>query len=90
MAANGYWCYWHGAAATRASRCSSATVFSRNGRRSVIRPSIIEERIVVADLGPLTVASVYVPNGGKDYDAKMRFLEALVAWAAETQAPAGR
>ena len=45
-----------------------------------------EERIVVADLGPLTVASVYVPNGGKDFDAKLRFLEALVAWAAETQA----
>jgi exodeoxyribonuclease-3 len=32
------------------------------------------------------VASVYVPNGGKDFDAKMRFLEALVAWSVETQA----
>ena len=28
----------------------------------------------------LTVASVYVPNGGKDYPAKLRFLESLTAW----------
>jgi exodeoxyribonuclease-3 len=34
----------------------------------------------------LTVASVYVPNGGKDFEAKMRFLDALVTWSAETQA----
>ena len=33
------------------------------------------------DLGGLTVASVYVPNGGKDFPAKMRFLEALEAFA---------
>ena len=31
---------------------------------------------------PVTVASVYVPNGGKDYDAKLRFLDGLDAWAA--------
>ena len=40
----------------------------------------------MADLGSISVASVYVPNGGKDFDAKMRFLESLVAWSAETQA----
>ena len=38
----------------------------------------MEHRIVVADLGPLRVASVYVPNGGKDYEAKLGFAEALV------------
>ena len=32
-----------------------------------------------------TVASIYVPNGGKDFPAKMRFLEALDAHAAEFQ-----
>jgi exodeoxyribonuclease III len=36
-----------------------------------------ENRIVTADLPGVTVASVYVPNGGKDFPAKMRFLEAL-------------
>ena len=28
------------------------------------------------EIGDLTVASVYVPNGGKDFPAKMQFLEA--------------
>jgi exodeoxyribonuclease-3 len=29
------------------------------------------------------VASVYVPNGGKDFPAKMKFLEALAAWSSD-------
>ncbi len=40
----------------------------------------METRIVQAALGNLTVASVYVPNGGKDYQAKIRFLTDLSAW----------
>ena len=32
-------------------------------------------------LDNLVLASVYVPNGGKDYAAKLRFLQSLVAWA---------
>lgn len=40
-----------------------------------------EARIVEATVGGLTIASVYVPNGGKDFAAKLRFLEALVAHA---------
>jgi exodeoxyribonuclease III len=37
--------------------------------------------------GPaITVASIYVPNGGKDFPAKMNFLEAMDAYAAEHQA----
>jgi len=41
----------------------------------------IETRIVQVALGDLVVASVYVPNGGKDYPAKLGFLKSLVAWA---------
>ena len=52
-----------------------------------------ESRIVAVDLttdaGPVTVASIYVPNGGKDFPAKMRFLEALDAYAESAQS-AGR
>ncbi|MGE0040593.1 MAG: exodeoxyribonuclease III [Vicinamibacterales bacterium] len=48
-----------------------------------------EQRILTATLatpgGPVTVASVYVPNGGKDYQAKLRFLEALDTWASDRQ-----
>jgi len=29
----------------------------------------------------VNVSSIYVPNGGKDFDAKVRFLEALIAHA---------
>ena len=45
-----------------------------------------ETRVLEATLGELVVTSVYVPNGGKDLDAKMRFLEALVAYAARIHA----
>jgi exodeoxyribonuclease-3 len=49
-----------------------------------VHPSFdIESRVVVADLGSVHVASVYVPNGGKDYEAKLRFAEALSAWVDE-------
>jgi exodeoxyribonuclease-3 len=41
----------------------------------------IETRIVQVALDNLVVASVYVPNGGKDYPAKLRFLESLVDWS---------
>jgi exodeoxyribonuclease III len=43
----------------------------------------------VAEVGELTVASVYVPNGGKDLGAKLRFLEALDGFAEAARA-AGR
>jgi exodeoxyribonuclease-3 len=80
VAPDGYWCYWHGgrgysgvALLVRRGLCQASPGFSH--------PHFdLEQRIVVADLGSMCVASVYVPNGGKDYDAKVRFLQALVEW----------
>jgi exodeoxyribonuclease-3 len=46
----------------------------------------MEARIVQASVGDLTVASVYVPNGGKDYAAKLAFLDKLADWAAQLHA----
>ncbi|HKU45808.1 MAG TPA: exodeoxyribonuclease III [Burkholderiales bacterium] len=43
----------------------------------------MESRIVQAELGNLVVASVYVPNGNKDYAAKIEFVKRLIAWAGE-------
>jgi exodeoxyribonuclease-3 len=85
----GYCCYWHGeggysgvALLARQSTFPEPPAFSH--------PSFdMERRIVVGDLGALRVASVYVPNGGKDYEAKLRFLDGLARWAAETDS-AGR
>jgi exodeoxyribonuclease-3 len=89
VAANDYWCYWHGATAYSGVALLVSQRFVQE-RPAFRHPSFDhEERIVAADLGSISVASVYVPNGGKDYDAKLRFLRSLDEWAAETSA-AGR
>src|SRR5258706_1201213 len=78
----GYWCYWHGykgysGVALHVSTAVAAT------RPTCLHPEFnFENRIAVAEVGEVTVASVYVPNGGKDYAAKLRFLEALDGYAA--------
>jgi len=41
----------------------------------------MESRIVQATIGSLVLASVYVPNGNKNYPAKVEFMKRLAAWA---------
>ena len=78
-----YWCYWHGERAY-------------SGVGLLIRKSVFpdkpvyshpvfdfETRIVTAQAGNLVFGSVYVPNGGKDYQAKLRFLQAMQGYASE-------
>ena len=79
----GYWCYWHGAGgysgvALHLGRelCAERPTFTHPGFD-------LETRIVTAEIGSITLASVYVPNGGKDYEAKLRFLQALEGLARE-------
>jgi exodeoxyribonuclease-3 len=84
-----YWSYWHGAGGY-----SGVALLVRRGLSSeppeFSHPSFdFEQRIVLANVGAFQVASVYVPNGGKDFEAKLRFLEGLRAWAAETNAGTG-
>jgi exodeoxyribonuclease III len=79
----GYWAYWHGVSAY-----SGVALHVRRSlaaeRPGFEHPAFDHEcRIVTAELGPVTVASIYVPNGGKDFAAKMRFLEALDAWVGD-------
>jgi exodeoxyribonuclease-3 len=76
-----YCCFWHGAGGY-----SGVAVLVRHRffteRPAFSHPSFDhEQRIVVADFDATRVASVYVPNGGKDYPAKLQFLEGLAAWA---------
>jgi exodeoxyribonuclease-3 len=79
----GYWCYWHG------GKGYSGVALHVNKSRAPERPAFShpafdhEHRVVTVDLGDLTVASIYVPNGGKDFPAKMRFLEAMRQYARE-------
>ena len=85
VAAGGYWCYWHGLGGYSGVALLLSQEFCAD-RPQFTHPAFDrEQRIVAADLGHLTVASVYVPNGGKDYPAKIEFLAALVAWAGETK-----
>ena len=89
----GYWCYWHGGKGYSGVALHVSRTFASE-RPLFIHPDFdYEQRIVTVDvesaLGPLTVASVYVPNGGKDFPAKMKFLEAMDAFVVSSQA-AGR
>jgi exodeoxyribonuclease III len=78
----GYWCYWHG------GKGYSGVGLHVRKSASPERPAFghppfdYETRIVTVPIGGLLVASIYVPNGGKDFPGKMRFLEALVDFAA--------
>jgi exodeoxyribonuclease-3 len=49
-------------------------------------PFDLESRMVTVELGDLIVASMYVPNGGKDYSAKLNFLTRLIDWARQLRA----
>jgi exodeoxyribonuclease-3 len=78
----GYWCYWHGEKGYSGVALHVSTAFAET-RPTCLHPEFnFENRIAVADIGDVTVASIYVPNGGKDYPAKLRFLEALDSYAA--------
>jgi len=49
-------------------------------------PFDLESRIVQVELGDLVIASMYVPNGGKNYPAKLEFLTRLAEWVRRLQA----
>jgi exodeoxyribonuclease-3 len=90
----GYWCYWHGL------KGYSGVALLVRRELSATRPAFShppfdhDSRIVTVQLGAITVASIYVPNGGKqdgkDLPTKLRFLEAMAGYAqafAATGAP---
>ena len=49
-------------------------------------PFDMESRIVQVEHGDLVIASVYVPNGGKDYPAKLKFVQSLIDWSRQLTA----
>ena len=76
----GYWSIWHG------EKGYSGVALLVSQQLAVVEPSLehpvfdFEQRIATVDVMVggtiITVASVYVPNGGKDFEAKLRFLGA--------------
>ena len=81
----GYRCFWHGgkgysgvAILLNATTCADPTTFAH--------PAFdLEQRIVTTDVRGVTIASIYVPNGGKDFAAKMAFLSAMDDFARSFQ-----
>jgi exodeoxyribonuclease-3 len=82
----GYWCYWHGSSGYSGVGLHVSRELVAE-RPAFAHPSFdYENRIVTVDLPGVTIASVYVPNGGKDFPAKMQFLAALEQWVAARSA----
>src|SRR5437660_9743913 len=65
----GYWCYWHG------RKGYSGVALHVSQSVAPIPPQFahpdfdFENRIATVETGGVTVASIYVPNGGKDFPA---------------------
>jgi exodeoxyribonuclease-3 len=85
-----YHCYWHG------HKGYSGVALHLARKTFAARPEFAhpefdhETRIVTARAGDLLFASTYVPNGGKDFDAKLRFLAALEAYVEAARASGTR
>jgi exodeoxyribonuclease-3 len=82
-----YWNYWHGGP-------KGYSGVSLHVRRALApappgfgHPAFDSEyRIVEATVAGVRFASIYVPNGGKDFAAKMLFLRELSTWTAARHA----
>ena len=76
-----YWTYWH--CLRGYSGVSLHVRRELTGQEPGFRHPDFdrESRIVQFDLGEVSFASVYVPNGGKDFPAKLAFLERLIDWS---------
>ena len=82
-----YWSYWHGE-----KGYSGVALLIRKTLVGALpacsHPAFdFEQRMacvtVPTPIGGVMVASIYVPNGGKDFEAKMRFLDALQLYTAD-------
>jgi exodeoxyribonuclease-3 len=81
-----YYAYWH--------CCKGYSGVSLQVRKDLFGgdpvyshpPFDMESRIVQVEREDLIVASVYVPNGGKDYPAKLSFLTRLIDWVRQLHA----
>ena len=86
-----FWSFWHGG-----PKGYSGVSLHFRKQAFATRPEFghpdfdVECRAVEATVdGKLVIVSVYVPNGGKDYAAKLRFLEGLRGYADRVHAGGG-
>lgn len=78
----GYSCYWHGAGAYSGVGLHVRRSFAPDV--TFTHPDFdLETRIVQVQIEDTVFTSVYVPNGGKDFDAKVAFFNELIGYAAD-------
>lgn len=82
----GYWSCWHGA-----KGYSGVALLVRRAaceqQPELCHPDFnVEHRIATISVNGVTIASVYVPNGGRDFPAKLQFLEAMGNYVAAAPA----
>jgi len=85
-----YWCYWHG---TKGYSGVALLVHKQieGSRPLYVHPDFdVDTRIAAARVDGTLVVSVYVPNGGRDFAGKVRFLEAMTAYVAALRATGDR
>ncbi len=81
----GYTCYWHGAGGYSGVALHVRRDFADDV--TFEHPAFDREtRVVQAQIEDTVFTSVYVPNGGKDYEAKLAFVNDLIAYAADIRA----
>jgi exodeoxyribonuclease-3 len=87
----GYTSFWHGAKGGYSGVSLHVKEASFPGTPLVFtHPDFdVESRVVTVDLGAFEIASMYLPNGGKDYPAKIDFLNRMKAWVI-TKVAAGK
>ena len=82
-----YWNYWHGGPKGYSGVSLHFLRKTFPAPPPFAHPSFDQEyRIVEALIDGVRFASVYVPNGGKDFAAKMEFLRELDRWTAFCEA----
>jgi exodeoxyribonuclease-3 len=83
---DGYWCYWHGAKGYSGVGLHVSKEIAPD-RPIFAHPAFdYESRMVTTEIAGVTVASIYAPNGGKDFPAKMTFFRALEQHVSALQA----
>jgi exodeoxyribonuclease III len=86
-----YWSYWHGGPKGYSGVSMHVKKEMAPSRPEFGHPGFdIENRAVQVRLGDCVVSSLYVPNGGKDYPAKLRFLDALREYVHGVHAGGGK
>jgi exodeoxyribonuclease III len=78
-----YWCCWHGERAYSGVGLLIRRELMQDPPRFEHPDFDFETRIAVVRIGNLAIASVYVPNGGKDFAAKLQFLQAMERYGAD-------